>query len=93
MRGTGYIAEQLDSTIDLDPLLGASGAPVDWDNRMRCGEVTDQGQTGSCVAHALANAIQYRKSTRWHISPKPCVLSLYALARVVGERLAGVDSG
>lgn len=60
MRGTGYIPEQLDSTIDLDPLLSFAGAPIDWDNRLRCGEITDQGQTGSCVAHALARCYQSR---------------------------------
>lgn len=91
MRGTGYVAEPLESTADI-PLCSGS-MPDECDNRSRCGEVTDQAWTSSCVDHALANAIQMLLSTRWHIAPKPCILSLYGLARVHAGKPIGEDSG
>ena len=84
-RGLGYIHAPLQSTID----LGISqDLPVELDNRGFCGEVTDQCATSSCVAHALANAIQIRTA-----GEKPCILSIYALARIHSGHTLDDDFG
>ena len=51
-RGLGYIPEPLESTSDFEPVLCSGVTPPACDNREYCGEITDQGPTGSCVARA-----------------------------------------
>lgn len=93
-HGLGYIPEPLESTSDFEPVLCSGSTPPACDNREYCGEITDQGPTGSCVAHAVANAIQFLRRSHWHEdAPKPCILSIYALARVHSGKTLAEDSG
>ena len=77
IHGLGCIHEPLISNWKAERLRYYS-SEVERDNREFCGEVTDQGSTSSCVAHAISNAIEML------IAIKPCILSIYALARTGG---------
>jgi len=83
MRATGYIHAHVHSNWQDTGQLSATHLPEFVDNMWMCGETTDQGWSLSCVAHAMANAIQMLKSSQYVEHPtKPCILSIYALGRV-----------
>ena len=86
IHGLGCIHEPLQSNWQAERLRYYS-SEVERDNREFCGDVTDQGSTSSCVAHAISNAIEML------IAVKPCILSIYALARVHSGSSLAEDSG
>jgi len=88
MHGKGYIAEPIASNWDAEPVLRANGMPY------RAGfgvfgydTVTDQGSTSSCVAHAISNAIEVLTDVQ------PCILAIYAQARIHCGKSIEDDSG
>ena len=85
-HGLGCIHEPLVSNWKAERIRFYS-ADSTRDNREFCGEVTDQGPTSSCVAHAISNAIEML------IDVKPCILSIYALARIHSGSSLAEDRG
>lgn len=100
IRGLGYIHDDAPGNWPVGELFGAvsDGPPAFDRSGLLDGRILDQRDSGSCVGHAVSRAIQLRLRAAGHLDAElPCVLAVYALARVhqgmrVGRHLPDAGS-